>query len=115
MKIRVTIGLIVALVIATQATAQDQPPSQLYGKLFVDVQMQRVFPDGKTFVDAVPHDAPAVVMQRYRDERGSPGFDLSAFVRETFSVERPQESAYRSDPKQDVCTLSCCRFHGHRV
>src|SRR4029434_2670300 len=69
MKIRVIVGLIVALVIATAAVGQDKTPSQLYGQLFEDVQMQGVFPDGKTFVDAVPHDAPTIVMQRYQDER----------------------------------------------
>src|SRR5215510_1646558 len=104
MKIRVTIGLVLALFVATRAVAQDQPPSELYGPLFVDVQMQRVFPDGKTFVDAVPHEAPAAVMQRYRDERGRPGFDLGAFVRQNFSVEQPPASAYRSTPGEDVCT-----------
>ena len=66
MKTRVMIGLIVALVIATAAVGQDRTPSQVYGPLFEDVQMQRVFPDGKTFVDAVPRDAPAIVMQRYQ-------------------------------------------------
>jgi len=30
------------------------PPDKVYGKLFVDVQMERVFPDGKTFVDCIP-------------------------------------------------------------
>src|SRR5215470_92494 len=103
-KLRVTVGLIVAFVVATAAGAQEQPPSALYGPLFVDVQMQRVFPDGKTFVDAVPHEAPAAVMQRYRDERGRPGFDLGAFVRQNFSVEQPPASAYRSDASEDVCT-----------
>jgi alpha,alpha-trehalase len=52
----------------------------------------------------VPHEAPAAVMQRYRDERGRPGFDLGAFVRENFSVERPPASAYRSNASEDVCT-----------
>jgi alpha,alpha-trehalase len=104
MKIRVTIGLIVALVIATAAAGQDKTPSQLYGQLFEDVQMQSVFPDGKTFVDAVPHEAPAIVMQRYRDERGTPGFDVAAFVRRNFSVQRSKVSAYRSTPGEDVCT-----------
>ena len=65
MKTRVIISLIVALVIATAAVGEDKAPSQLYGQLFEDVQMQRVFPDGKTFVDALPHDAPAIIMQRY--------------------------------------------------
>ncbi|HUL05792.1 MAG TPA: alpha,alpha-trehalase TreF [Candidatus Acidoferrum sp.] len=104
MKIRVMIGLIVALVIATAAAGQDKTPAELYGQLFEDVQMQRVFPDGKTFVDAVPRDAPAIVMRRYQDEHGRPGFDLAAFVQRNFSVQRPQETAYRSTPGEDVCT-----------
>jgi len=103
-RIRVVISLIVALVIATAAVGQDKTPSQLYGQLFEDVQMQRVFPDGKTFVDAVPHDAPATIMQRYTDERGTPGFDLAAFVQRNFTVQHPRESAYRSVPGEDVCT-----------
>lgn len=104
MKTRVIIGVIVALVAATAAVGQDKAPSQLYGQLFEDVQMQRVFPDSKTFVDAVPHDAPDIIMQRYQDERGKPGFDLAAFVRRNFTVQRPKESAYRSMPGEDVCT-----------
>ena len=104
MKIRVMIGLIVALVIATAAVGQDRTPSQVYGQLFEDVQMQHVFPDGKTFVDAVPRDAPAIVMQRYQVERGTPNFDLAAFVQRNFSVQRPKESAYRSAPGENVCT-----------
>ena len=72
MKIRVMIGLIVALVIATAAAGQDKTPAELYGQLFEDVQMRRVFPDGKTFVDAVPRDTPAIVMQRYQDGSWKP-------------------------------------------
>src|SRR5262245_54731326 len=104
MKIRAIISLIVALVIATAAVGQDKSPSQLYGRLFEDVQMQRIFADGKAFVDAVPHDAPSIVMQRYRDERSTPGFDLAAFVQRNFIVQRPKESGYRSVPGEDVCT-----------
>jgi alpha,alpha-trehalase len=103
MKIRAIVGLIVALVIATAAVGQDKTPSQLYGPLFETVQMQRVFPDGKTFVDAVPRDAPATVMERYRDERGTHGFDLSTFVQRNFTVPRPKETGYRSTPGEDVC------------
>src|SRR5215475_15417403 len=104
MKLRLVLASIVTLAAATAAGAQEQPPSALYGPLFTDVQMQRVFPDGKGFVDMVPHEAPAAVLQRYRDERGRPGFDLGAFVRENFSVERPPATDYRSDAREDVCT-----------
>jgi alpha,alpha-trehalase len=104
MRIRVFIGLIVALVFATAAVAQVETPSQLYGQLFEDAQVQHVFPDGKTFVDAVPHDAPAIVMQHYQQERGKPGFDLAAFIQRNFTMPYRKESAYRSIPGEDVCT-----------
>ena len=103
MKAKV-IGLIIALCIATPAVAEVDTPSHLFGQLFVDVQMQRVFPDGKTFVDALPNDAPAAIVQRYEEERGKPGFDLSAFVHRNFTVPPPKGSAYRSDPSEDVCS-----------
>ena len=61
MKIKV-IGLLVASCIATQAVAEVDTPSHLYGRLFEDVQTQRVFPDSKTFVDALPNDAPAATI-----------------------------------------------------
>ena len=98
------ISLIVALFIATGALAQVETPSQLYGQLFEDVQMQRVFPDNKAFVDAVPNSAPTVIMQRYQEERGAPGFDLAAFVQRNFTMPGPKESTYRSTPGEDVCT-----------
>ena len=81
-------GLVVALCLATPAIAQVETPSQLYGQLFEDVQMKHVFPDGKTFVDAVANDPPATIMERYRQESARPGFDLSAFVRRNFTVPR---------------------------
>jgi alpha,alpha-trehalase len=104
MKVRLFTGLIVALVIATAALAQVETPAQLYGQLFEEAQIERVFSDGKTFVDAVPRDAPAMVMQRYQQERGKPGFDLAAFVLRNFTVRPAKERAYRSNLGEDVCT-----------
>ena len=103
MKVKV-IGLIIASCLVTQAVAEVDTPSHLYGQLFEDVQMQRVFPDGKTFVDALPNDAPATIVQRYEEERGRAGFDLSAFVHRNFTVPRPSGSAYSSNPSEDVCS-----------
>ena len=102
MKVKV-IGLMIAFCIATSAVAEVDTPSHLFGQLFVNVQMQRVFPDGKTFVDALPNDAPAAIVQRYEEERGKPGFDLTVFVHRNFTVPPPKGSAYRSDPNEDVC------------
>src|SRR5688572_29569963 len=86
--------------IALQATAQAETPSQLYSQLFEDVQMQRVFPDSKTFVDAIAKDAPATIVQRYQKEKHEPGFDLGSFVAENFTVQRPNDSNYHSIPGQ---------------
>src|SRR5688500_15734181 len=88
MKLK-AIGLIIAFCVATRAVGKVDTPSKLFGQLFEDVQMQRVFPDGKTFVDAQPNDAPAAIMQRYEEERGKAGFDLSAFVRRNFTAPPP--------------------------
>jgi alpha,alpha-trehalase len=90
--------------IAADAAGQVKTPSQLYGQLFDDVQMQRVFPDSKTFVDAIAKDAPAIIVHRYHEERGKPGFDLAAFVARNFTVQRPPASGYHSIPGQDVCS-----------
>ena len=96
-------GLVVALCIATPAIAQDETPSQLYGRLFEDVQMKHVFPDGKTFADAVANDPPATIMERYRQESARPGFDLPGFVRRNFTVPRSAGTGYRPVPGEDVC------------
>jgi alpha,alpha-trehalase len=103
------ISMILAVCLATpglgtQAVAQVESPSELYGELFEDVQMQRVFPDSKTFVDAIAKDAPAIIVQRYQEEKQEPGFDLAAFVARNFTVQRPKDSGYHSIPGQDVCS-----------
>ncbi|WP_240731384.1 alpha,alpha-trehalase TreF [Hymenobacter radiodurans] len=48
--------------------------------MFEAVQLGRVYPDNKTFVDAVAKRPPADVMQAYLQQKGTPGFDLKAFV-----------------------------------
>jgi alpha,alpha-trehalase len=108
MRIR-TISTFLAVCIAThgvptQAAEQAETPSQLYGRLFQDVQMQRVFPDGKTFVDAIANEAPGIIVQRYQEEKQEPGFDLAAFVAQNFTIQRPEDSGYHSIPGQDVCS-----------
>jgi alpha,alpha-trehalase len=82
--------------------ADLRTPSELYGELFVDVQMQRVFADGKTFVDALPKAPPGVILEEYGRVRRESGFDLRAFVTKYFAVSLPAESRYRSQPGQDV-------------
>jgi alpha,alpha-trehalase len=72
-------------------------PSRDLGQLFHDVQMARVFPDGKTFVDARPRDEPAAIVARYQAARSTTGFDLATFVRENFEAPEAVGGSYRSD------------------
>lgn len=63
------------------------------GPLFHDIQMARLFPDSKTFVDARPLEAPAALLARYATEKTQPGFDLRAFATRWFEVPSPIAAA----------------------
>jgi alpha,alpha-trehalase len=86
--------------IAAPAAVYD--PSRDLGALFHDIQMARVFPDGKTFVDARPRSAPEVIAGRYGAARGAPGFDLRAFAEREFEIPRPYGGSYRSDTSHSM-------------
>jgi alpha,alpha-trehalase len=53
--------------------------------MFDAVQRTGVFPDSKTFPDAIPKATPEVIMDAYRVERRKAGFDLRAFVARHFT------------------------------
>lgn len=63
-----------------------QSPDQLFGNLFRDVQLGRVFADSKTFVDCVPKMSPTALVNLYETEKNKPDFDLKAFVHQYFVV-----------------------------
>ncbi|HLO81763.1 MAG TPA: hypothetical protein VK166_12435, partial [Chitinophagaceae bacterium] len=77
------ISFIICLFLAVSATGQ-QTPDQIYGELFHDVQMNRVFPDGKTFVDCTPKRDPKAIVSDYKKQKAAPGFSLGNFVKENF-------------------------------
>ncbi|MGZ8491088.1 MAG: alpha,alpha-trehalase TreF [Gemmatirosa sp.] len=72
-------------------------PSRALGDLFGEVQRARVYPDGKTFVDARPLRDPADITARWAAERASAGFDLAAFVGRHFEAPRPAGADFRPD------------------
>lgn len=80
-------GFAAAPALADVAVGAALPPSpdKLYGDLFVAVQTAQVYPDQKTFVDALPKAAPAVIVQAYQVQRSVPGFSLKAFVDQYFT------------------------------
>ncbi|HEY4290124.1 MAG TPA: alpha,alpha-trehalase TreF [Puia sp.] len=78
------------------------PPDKIYGKLFVDVQMNRVFSDGKTFVDCIPKRKPAEIVADYETAKAAPGFDLKKFVLDNFEVPAEPTNSYKTNTSEDV-------------
>ena len=79
-----------------------QPPSVLFGPLFRAVEMSRIFPDQKTFADALPRQAPAAVMADYGRESTRSGFDLAGFVRAHFAMPPLNSVSFRPRADQHV-------------
>ncbi len=77
-------------------------PDELYGQLFVDVQMSGIFPDSKTFPDCVPKASPEEIVAAYEREKGRAGFDLRAFVERWFDLPRQYASDFRSDTSRSL-------------
>ncbi len=71
---------------------------QEFGQLFIDVEMQHIFKDGKTFVDAIARNDPAWIAQRYEAEKDAPGFSLLAFVLAHFDLPEDAASDFKPDP-----------------
>src|SRR6185312_16880983 len=75
---------------AAALTAAPAPfiptPAQLFGPLFVQVQMDALFPDGKAFPDAVPQAPPSVILKRYHAARPRSHAALRALVQSTFTL-----------------------------
>lgn len=54
------------------------------GEFFEQVQLKKIFPDGKTFVDCIPVTEISAIPHLYESEKKLPGFDLSEFVHRYF-------------------------------
>lgn len=74
-----------ALEAPSASEAPRKSPAELYGPLFAAVQMARLFPDGKTFADAVPKRDPAAILADYERDRPT-GAALKDFVLANFTV-----------------------------
>ena len=91
-------SLLFVVLLTLPAAAQQLPPSprQLYPGLFEAVQLTRVYPDNKTFVDAVANEDPAEILRAYNQQKDAPGFDLKAFVAAHFTPPATAGGQYHS-------------------
>jgi alpha,alpha-trehalase len=79
-------------------TKYPAAPDELYGQLFIDIQIGRIFPDSKTFVDCIPLQSPGEILAQYGKEKHQPGFDLKKFVLQHFQLPAAPKQ-YSSDTK----------------
>lgn len=79
------------------------PPSIAYGALYRDVELQRIFPDSKTFPDLLPDAPPSAIVSEYAANKDQPGFDLAGFVARHFTGPTPPGPSV--SPATDGTTL----------
>jgi alpha,alpha-trehalase len=70
--------------------------------LFEDVQMQQVFPDGKTFVDCVPKHSLEEINREYIQRKDQTGFSLKEFLTEYFDLPGIYFTDYTTDTSKSV-------------
>jgi alpha,alpha-trehalase len=79
--------LFIGFQLGTVYAQQTKTPDQLYGQLFIDVQMQNVLQDGKTFVDCIPKRNPQLILRDYLELRKSNAtVDLKDFLIKNFTI-----------------------------
>lgn len=76
-------------------------PAEVFGPLFEAVQMNRVFPDSKTFADATPKGDPKQILEQYNAQKGNPDFDLKQFVETHFTLPASLNPV-KGDPKRSL-------------
>jgi alpha,alpha-trehalase len=86
-----------------ETAAKDRlAPDELFGDLFRRVQMERVFADGKTFVDMVPKAAANEIMEAYAADKDKTGFNLKVFTEKYFAPPMAPESGWASDGTRSI-------------
>ncbi|HEY4071560.1 MAG TPA: alpha,alpha-trehalase TreF [Herbaspirillum sp.] len=88
--------------VAAVAPADTMTPADRYQELFIDVQTNRIFSDSKSFVDCVPNGDPAKILDAYRAEKSTEGFDLAHFVQAHFTLQTVPSNHYISDPEKSL-------------
>jgi len=67
-------------------------PDKIYGELFDIVQTRRVFPDSKTFVDAIPNASVASILEDFAAVDHGDAGAVRAFIRERFTLPDDAEA-----------------------
>jgi len=79
-----------------------EPPSVEFGELYQTVEMAGLYPDQKTFADAIPDKPPTQLLADYEQQKRQPGFDLKTFVSRHFALPARKSPVYEFRSRQSV-------------
>ncbi len=87
-----------------RAPSYPDPPQVLLEDLFVAVQTTHLFGDGKAFADAIPNEAPDLILADYRRQHPSSPQTLKSFVAAHFSMPAEIKAAAASADTVSIVT-----------
>lgn len=100
---KIFLSCIAALSIVS-AIAQPTAPDNVYGELFKEVQLQKVFTDGKTFVDCTPKRKVKDILNDYNIQKQKSDFDLKKFVADNFDLPKALPALNYIQQEKDIVT-----------
>ena len=72
-------------------------PEEVYGPMFGEIQMMKIFPDSKTFADATAKEDVDKIILEFRKRKNDTDFDAKAFVEEFWDIPEPFTSGFVTD------------------
>jgi alpha,alpha-trehalase len=87
-RILLPLAILCSTTSAIRAQVIPMAPDKIYGELFNDVQLGRIFPDNKTFVDCTPKKDPKDIAYTYQQIKSNPGirFSMKLFIEDNFAM-----------------------------
>lgn len=76
----------------------------LYNELVTRVEMQQVFPQPKTFINAIPRVSKDSIAKQYEAQKNKSSFNLKSFVLAYYKLPPAVSTTYRSDTNVSVST-----------
>lgn len=95
---------LIAFTFSISAFGQVRTPEEQYPVLFRYVQTQRLFPDSKTFADAIPTADARTIRNAFAADVVKPDFKLDSFVYRWFFIPANTTSQFRADTSRNILT-----------
>lgn len=85
-----------------QSSFSQIKPSQIYGELFKEIQMNQIFDDSKTFTDCTPNYPSNIILQQYNTESLNADFSLKVFTIYNFSLPEIHISDFKTNTNHSL-------------